>query len=175
MSSIEKNHTSKVRFETEFALYRELTATCSEMVNNVIKVYKIISFSTDPEEDFKKACRATEAFSNLLRCNAPFISKTLDNQFRELIGLCDENIRTYQIYGNKNNDEFSPALKEIRSERREDENRTIVVIQEVAGKRPENVIQDEFDARMKAYTRTGEINNKYHSLIDVMRNYLEQL
>lgn len=48
-----KNYVSKVRFDAEFAIYRELTITCRDMVNNVYFIYPTYS-SVPADEDTRE-------------------------------------------------------------------------------------------------------------------------
>lgn len=148
-----KNYVSKVRFDAEFVLYRELTVACRDMVNDVYFVYPTyanVPANEDTREKyekevFEKATKSYTEFSKLLRGNAPFVPKSFYDSFSEISKLCKENLDVYM--------------------QRWD--RGMLFVWEGS--------QEKRDAESKAYQRTGEFTKKFDSLIDDIRNYLTKL
>lgn len=148
-----KNHISKVRFDAEFSLYRELTVACREMVNNVYFVYPTYANVPAGEservqyenENFKKAKASTDEFAEIITSNSPFIPKTFYASFVELMMLCKQNLDVYAQRWNKG----------------------YFGIWEGS--------QDKRDAEREAYSRTREITEGFDKLIDDIRDYLSQL
>lgn len=148
-----KNHISKVRFDAEFTLYRELTVACREMVNTIYFVYP--TYANVPagkseraqyeDESFKKAQASTNDFVKIMTSNSPFIPKTFYSSFMELIKLCRQNLDVYAQRWNKG----------------------YLGVWEGS--------QDKRDAESEAYSRTSEITEKFDKLIDDIRDYLSQL
>ena len=98
-------YVSKVRFDTEFTLCRELMAAAHNMVNYAYLVYPMhAKYPADPmmakkykEEIWENAKKFSDEFTLLVQRNAPFISKNVYSAFMELHSLCYENIETYAM------------------------------------------------------------------------------
>jgi|GEM_PF-3458517 len=101
-----KNYVSKVRFDTEFQIYRELTVNCNKMFVTTIDVYPTLdSVPADLEKriDFKNerfflAAKAYNTFQTSLAANSPFIPVEIHNIFNEFKNLCKENLDTYNMH-----------------------------------------------------------------------------
>lgn len=148
-----KNYVSKVRFDVEFAIYRELTVACRGMVNNVYFVYPTyanIPADKDARENYEqevydKATKSLTEFNKLLHGNAPFIPKSFYDSFFEVSKLCKQNIDVYAYRWNRG---YIGIWEESKDKR---------------------------DAELEAYQRTGEFTKKFDALIDDIRNYLAKL
>lgn len=148
-----KNYVSKVRFDAEFALYRELTVACRNMVNDVYFVYPTFANIPANEDDRKKyeqevydkAIKSYGEFNKLLSSNAPFIPKSFYNSFLEISKLCKQNLDVYA--------------------RRWD--RGMLFVWEGS--------KEQSDAEFEAYSRTDDFTKKFDALIDTIRDYLAQL
>jgi len=147
------NYVSKVRFDAEFALYRELTTACRDMVNYAYFVYP--PFANIPEDEnirkkyedevFDKATKYHIEFNKLLYGSAPFIPKGFYDSFSEVCKLCKQNIDVYAFRWNKG---YIGNWEESKDKR---------------------------DSEAKAYLRTSEFTKKFDLLIDEIRNYLSKL
>lgn len=148
-----KNYVSKVRFDAEFLLYRELTVACRNMVNDVYFVYP--TYANEPadkelqekykQEIYEKAQKAYGEFNKLITSNAPFIPKEFYDRFISIMKLCKENLDVYAYRWN----------------------RGFLGVWEGS--------QDKREAESEAYKRTGEINKIFEALIDDIRAYLNNL
>lgn len=148
-----KNYISKVRFDAEFALYRELTEACRNMVDSVYMVYP--TYADVPageserakyeDENFKKAQAFTNEFVKIMTSNSPFIPKAFCTSFMELIKLCRLNLDVYAERWNKG----------------------YLGVWEGS--------EDKRHAEREAYLRTSDITEKFEKLIDDIRDYLMQL
>ncbi len=148
-----KKYVSKVRFDTEFHLYRELTVCCRNMVNDVYFVYP--TFANEPagkeelkkykQKIFEKAQQSYSEFNKLITSNAPFIPKTFYDRFISVMRLCKDNLDVYAYRWDKG----------------------YLGVWEGS--------QDKREAEREAYKRTGDINKEFESLIDDIRVYLNKL
>ncbi len=148
-----KKYVSKVRFDTEFALFRDLWGACRKMVNDVYFVYPTFANVPADEEARKKyeqkvyeaADSSYRAFCELLDNNAPFISAEIYAKFEEIGLLCRQNLNLYE----------------------EKWNRGVLFVWEGSS--------EQREAKREAYKRTKEFNKKYSSLINELRCYLDKL
>lgn len=148
-----KKYVSKVRFDTEFALFKNLWCACRKMVNDVYFVYPTFANVPADEEARKKyeqnvyetAHNSHKVFIELLGNNAPFISADIYAKFNDIGQLCRKNLNLYE----------------------ERWNRGRLFVWEGS--------QEKRDAECKAYERTDEFNQKYNTLIDELRTYLNKL
>lgn len=144
-----KNYVSKVRFDAEFKIYRELSQVFSEAIEGV---HGIIPFGeayypNDEEERdeykqhlFAEFAKASSSAQKTLFANAPFISKNIYEKFNEIMDL----IRTQsEIYIEANLDS---TLSNDDSEITEDD-----------------------------INRTALIDKKFNALMDEIREYLSNL
>ena len=148
-----KNYVSKVRFDAEFLLYRELMSSCRNMINDVYFVYP--TFANVPANDksrkkyedkvYTSAKNSYVEFNKLITSNAPFIPKDFHERFVEIMRKCNQNLGTFSDRWNV----FIKSWWENSPEK---------------GK-----------AEAEAYQRTGEINRSFEALIDDIRNYLNAL
>lgn len=91
-----KVYVSKVRFDTEFHLYRQLTDHCRDMVSTVYFIYP-----TYANEVFETAQQSYVKFSQLITSNAPFIPKDFYDKFISIMRLCKRNLDAYAYRWNK--------------------------------------------------------------------------
>ena len=148
-----KNYVSKVRFDAEFLLYREIMVSCRNMINDVYFIYP--TFANVPadkdarkkyeEEIYISASNSYNEFNQLLTSNAPFIPKDFYLRFYEIMKQCKQNLNTFSDRWNV----FIKSWWEGSKEKRE--------------------------AESSAYARTGEINKEFESLVDDIRDYLNTL
>ena len=148
-----KNYVSKVRFDTEFALYRELIASCGKMVNETYFVYPTYANVPADESDrkdyedkvYSAAIKSISEFSTQIRANSPFIPKEFYNNFSEIRDLCAKNTDVYAFRWNKGfigNWETSAEKRSSESE---------------------------------AYHRTDDFKKKFEKITDDIRDYLNKL
>lgn len=148
-----KNYVSNVRFDAEFAIYRELTVACRDMVNIVYFIYPTYAnvpadedtWKKYEQEVFDKATKSLREFNTLLHGNAPFIPKSFYDSFSEVSKLCKQNIDVYAYRWNRG---YIGIWDESKDKR---------------------------DAESEAYQRSGEFTKKFDALIDDIRNYLAKL
>lgn len=98
-----KNYVSKVRFDAEFAIYRDLSAAFLEVVqtqNDLFTFYRLDSVPEDKskQKDFyiTRARKCAEAFNKAsiqLHRNAPFIEENIFERFRCI--LRDVNMQIF--------------------------------------------------------------------------------
>jgi len=149
-SNLDKmKYISKVRFDAEFAIYRELSLVFSEVVDFVHGIVPSGEAYYPQEEDkrqdyvksmFVRFTKAHEKAQRTLYANAPFVSKDIYMKFDEILTL----IRTQSEVFNEAY--FQTTLSNAEGE------------------------VTDVDAR-----RTDEIDEKFYSLMDDIRNYLATL
>ena len=126
-----KNYVSKVRFDVEFGIYRELSQAFSKAIEGVhgIIPYGVAYYPNDEEESdsykkhlFAEFAKASYSAQSTLFANAPFISKEIYDKFNEILDL----IRTQsEVYNEANfNTTVSNAEGQITEE---DSNRTALI------------------------------------------------
>ena len=148
-----KNYVSKVRFDAEFLLYRELMVSCRNMINDVYFVYPIFTYVPADEEAREKyeqdvynnATKSYNDFSTLITGNAPFIPKDFYDKFIEIVKLCRQNLNTFR-------DRYNVFMRSWW-----------------------NGSMEKQDAESEAYKRTGDINKMFETLVDEIRDYLFSL
>lgn len=97
-SMLEKrNYVSKTRFDTEFAVCKELMMSCKSMVDSISFLFPNEEVEQAYERDKKwdgknqktvsDAAIATKKFEELLEGNSPFIPKEVYNEFKVFGGL----------------------------------------------------------------------------------------
>lgn len=144
-----KEYVSKTRFDTEFAIYRELTSSFSRMVIGVCVLvpYGLVSVPLN-EDDRKKqehanyleAKDAAVEAQNVLHANTAFISKELCKKYNEILELAKLQLDAYLRRFN-----VSYLPEERDGYNRED------------------------------YQRTKELQDKWNDLVDRIRDYLANL
>ena len=148
-----RNYVSKVRFDAEFLLYRELMVACRNMINDVYFVYPTFANVPASEDERKKyeddvfisARTSYNEFNKLITSNAPFIPKDFYERFLELMKLCNKNLTTFSGRWNVFTKTWWFGSKE------------------------------KSGAESEAYKRTHEINKTFESLVDDIRGYLSTL
>ena len=94
-----KIYVNKVRFDTEFSIYKELNCAFFEMVKKILTILPPeCTFTTEPfdeeerkkerENNFKHAWKATVTAQDLLKSNYPFIEQCISKQYEEILNLC---------------------------------------------------------------------------------------
>jgi len=148
-----KNYISKIKFDTEFALYKDLWSACRKMVNDVYFIYPtfanipadIVERKKYEQNIYDNAHSSFKYFIEQLGSNAPFISLTIYTKFEDIGRLCKQNIDLYEAKWN------AGYLFDWEGS-------------------PEKHI-----AEREAYKRTDEFNIKYKKLIEDLRTYLNKL
>ena len=143
-----KNYVSKVRFDAEFAIYRELCENTDEMERAVYMLFPSGLNSLPKDEDkqkklfqerYKKAHSAYIKANQSLAKNSAFISKDIYDLFFHINDLCRIQVNLY------------PEYLELRTE---------------------DIFQDVF---RKCWERTSEIEKEYKILQEKLREYLRNL
>lgn len=91
-----KNYISKVKFDSEFAIYREMSEATMNMVfksDVLINLIDILPEDTNEQKKLfqKRSFEATDAYNDANRClmrNAPFIPEKIFKQFSSLRDKC---------------------------------------------------------------------------------------
>ena len=140
-----KTYVSKVRFDTEFDIYKKLSKSFFEMVKNITILIPMDigkSFADKNTQDsyqntlYEQSKKSTETAQDILYESAPFISKSMFEEYKELLELCHTQISTFEIW-----------KTDGASERFKDED----------------------------YLRSDNIMKKMHTLNDKIRAYLSEL
>jgi hypothetical protein len=146
-----KNYVSKVRFDAEFAIYRDLSAAFLEMVqfqNNLFILIDHAPRDPDKRKDYyadkqKKCVEAYNRASIQLYRNAPFIEESIFERFKGILNDVDIQLSNYStLYSDDH----------VFESRRES--------------------NDEFKT---CCLRTADINTQMDNLILDMRKYLKEL
>ena len=146
-----KNYVSKVRFDAEFAIYRDLSAAFLEMVHFQNDLFILIDHAPrDPDKrkdyyaDQQKKCREAynRAATQLYR-NAPFIQERIFERFRSILNYVNMQLSNYSaLYLD---DHMLDSRRELNEELK------------------------------TCYKRTEDINTRMDNLILDMRKYLKEL
>ncbi len=101
-----KNYVSKVRFDAEFAIYRELNDSTAEMIRTSYWLYPDGGDIVPEDEDklkeiykqrFKEASQAHNNAVRILGANCAFISEDIYDSFLEIANLCSTQISSYSF------------------------------------------------------------------------------
>lgn len=83
-----KNYVSKVRFDAEFAIYRELSFTADNMVRRIFYFYASGDMQVRDDQDIEtrcgEACVCYSEFNQALAKNGAFISKEIYDSFCDI-------------------------------------------------------------------------------------------
>jgi len=147
-----KNYVSKVRFDAEFQIYRDLNAAFSEMVMRTYFLFPTeMTHPADEterrerhEKDHHAAVDSIFLAQNALNKNAAFITEISFCKYKEIMSMCKEQERDFGIY------------RGLR-----------VDIQM-------NEVEKGFLFR-RGHNQTPKITNKHNELIEYLRKYLESL
>ena len=146
-----KNYVSKVRFDAEFAIYRDLSAAFLEMVqfqNNLFILIDHAPRDPDKRKDYyadkqKKCVEAYNRASIQLYRNTPFIEESIFERFKGILNDVNIQLSNYSTF----------YLDDYMFESRRESN-------------------DEFKA---CYQRTTDITTHMDNLILDLREYLKDL
>lgn len=143
-----KVYISKAKFDTEFQLYRELTAAFTKMVKECSQLFpKSTKDTRNDYEKYKnehdKAVDSIIIAQDELYASAPFISEDLYNQFTEIQILCKNQLNDFQDF------RLRPDAEDYRNECKE--------------------------AYKETYKRTHKIDKKFNELISTVRKYMSSL
>lgn len=106
-----KIYITKAKFDAEFELYRNLSSAFFDAVKAVSNMIPpgIAYYPVDKEERKKheerlydKASAATVLAQDILHSNAAFIPKKLFEKFKEILGLCKEQVNVFERRWNVN-------------------------------------------------------------------------
>ena len=101
-----KIYISKTKFDTEFALYRELSKSFFDMVKAITIMIPvgIAHYPVDPEDRkeyennlYNSALAATVAAQDVLNSNIPFVPEKLYTDFDEILGLCRIQLNVFEM------------------------------------------------------------------------------
>lgn len=142
-------YVSKVRFDTEFSLCRELMAAAHTMVNDTYFVYPtrtlaLESMQGNKEDKWGTATTSANHFLLLLRQNAPFISKEIYHAFLDLHDVCRANLDAYLE---------TPCLRHMSQE----------------------APNHELLRETEAYQRTREFEPRLNAIIEMLREHFAQM
>ena len=100
------NYVSKVRFDAEFALYRELSEKAHILVHSIKGMFYNGKYQDEAQDvireyynDNFKNKNVFKEFAETLYRNAPFIEKTMHDKYRELMFKCRDNLNYYEENG----------------------------------------------------------------------------
>lgn len=102
-----KTYVSKVRFDAEFDIYKKLSKSFFEMVKNITILIPMgigKRFADKDTQDtyqntlYEQSMKSTETAQDILYESAPFISKTMFEEYKELLELCHTQIITFEIW-----------------------------------------------------------------------------
>lgn len=150
-----RNYVSKVRFDTEFATCKELVRACRVMVDAVYFLFPTHSYGELPidskeRKDYLDALGA-EAIKEYNSCRkllddyAPFITKDLYDNMKDLCKLCGNNIEDFRYRYDKDPIQSPPANK------------------------------DQASAVHEAYKRTRLLDDKLTAISDYLRGYFQNM
>ena len=145
-----KEYVSKAKFDTEFALYRELSLSFANMIKSInilIPTYSNVPADRNERLKYEKQCYesarpAVVKAQDTLNSNIPFISEEICNGYEELLRLSILQLDEYEERFN------------------------------VLDLRPQ---QEKESFGLNAYKRTQEINEKWNKLNKMIREYISTL
>lgn len=96
-----KTYVSKVRFDAEFDIYRKLSKSFFEMVKNITILIPMGIGKSLADKDaqdvyqntlYERSMKSTETAQDILYESAPFISKYMFEEYKEVLELCHTQI-----------------------------------------------------------------------------------
>lgn len=146
-----KEYVSKTKFDTEFALYRELSLSFAQMVKAISVLIPAV-YTTVPSDKqqrleadkrhYEAAVLAVIDAQDRLNANIPFIKENIYEGYIELLQLARQQLAEY---------ESRFVITDLRPQAEKEEFRT------------------------DAYLRTDELNEKWNALNCVIRDYIATL
>ncbi len=116
-----KTYISKVRFDAEFQIYRELSSAFFDAVQGINKIYPsgIYSRPADDEEykelqekNYKIAYDAVFTAQDIVHKNAAFISEELFQNYKEILSLCYQQVNAFaERWQHNHNDGYSYKIE----------------------------------------------------------------
>jgi len=150
-----KNYISKVRFDLEIEIYRELSASTLEMVahNNSLFPYGLVQVPQDEDkrmehyqENYSKAVESFNVANHAILKNAPFMHETVFLMFDDIRKLCGLQVRMYRYYGDFTVEKDYHRYNETREKQRDE-----------------------------GYLRTKKIDIAMNNLLNELRKYIASL
>lgn len=125
-SMLEKrNYVSKTRFDTEFAVCKELMMSCELMIDSIHTLFPNVElikaygsgnmWTAHHQKQWANAADTVKAFSNKLEGYAPFISKEIYDEFRTVLNICKKNVYHYLCF-NPDDPMYINVSKEQKTE-----------------------------------------------------------
>ena len=115
-----KVYVSKVRFDTEFQLYKDLSVTFFELVLAINTMTPILSFGVPSEEvdneNYENSQISAIKAQDLLHQNAPFIPQEFFNKYQNLIDETKIELHRFRRYGNIHRKKTFSEDREIPAE-----------------------------------------------------------
>lgn len=145
-----RGHISKARFDTEFAIHKELCRSIYQLISAVHWLFPSGLDRAPAAGKWEEICNkryhtAQEEYNNAassLGGNAPFINDELYTKYQELMRLAAQQIHAYSFSEPLSFEKSTPEVQRI--------------------------IQN-------GYQRTGEIDKRWHELLDSLRQYFNSL
>lgn len=145
-----RGHISKARFDTEFAIHKELSRSFYQLISAVHWLFPSGLDRAPATGKWEEICKeryrtAQEKYNDAassLGGNAPFINDELYNSYQAIMELAAHQIHAYSFSEPLTTEKSSPGIQKI----------------EQAG-----------------YERTQEIDKKWKELLDSLRQYLNSL
>ena len=100
-----KIYISKTKFDTEFAIYRELSSSFFVMIRDITRMIPAgyTEYPADKEEREKyenmlydNALKSTVTAQDFLYSNIPFIPEEFEQAYLEVLGLCREQLGVFR-------------------------------------------------------------------------------
>ena len=120
-----RNYVSKTRFDTEFTVCKELMMACESMIEANHHLFPHIElvnaygtgdmWSSHHQELWSNGADAVNTFSNKLEGYAPFISKEIYDEFRNILNVCKKNVYHYLCF-NPNDRLYKNVTQEKKTE-----------------------------------------------------------
>ena len=99
-----KNYVSKTRFDTEFAIYRELSKNFFMLVEDMNTLFPICSYQLQDQnaeyerktEQYEQANRTVLEAQRALYRNAAFMPQRVFDEYKVILNLCNEQFIAYR-------------------------------------------------------------------------------
>lgn len=104
-----KIYISKTKFDTEFAIYRELSKSFFLMMKDITRMipagYAEYPADKDDREKYEnelydKALKSTVSAQDYLYCNIPFIPEEFEKAYLEVLSLCQQQLAVFELRWN---------------------------------------------------------------------------
>lgn len=111
-----KAYVTKIKFDAEFHIYRELSTAFFQMVKSIVNMIPASRIVSEPVDSKEREKRKNEAYNqalkmtivaqDTLRANAAFIQESLVEKYSSILKLCNLQLTMFEMREYFSNEDF---------------------------------------------------------------------